>query len=221
MATKKSEKKSEIKLDLLSSDGKKKSELSVTPKESYLKNRSATIHDVVVMHQSNRRRGTASVKTRAEVNKTGRKPWKQKGTGNARAGTAGSPLWRGGGVAHGPIPRDWSYQVPKKMRRLAFANSVVRKMQDKEVVVIEELKVKEPKTKLAAQLLEKINAGKSVLLVTLQVDPILNRAVRNIPKVGITTVTSLNTLDVLKYQKLVLSKEVFEQLAALLQGEKK
>lgn len=221
MVTKKSEKSAEIKIDLISVDGKKKSELSVSPKENYLKNRSATIHDVTVMHLANQRRGTASVKGRSDVNRSGKKPWKQKGTGNARAGTAASPIWRGGGVAHGPAPRDWSYKVPKKVRRLALISSVVRKLQDKEVIVLDELKLSEPKTKLASQLLNKIQAKKSALFVTVKPDLVLNQAVRNIPKVGTTTVTDLNTLDVLKYEKLVMTQEVFEQIATLLQGEKK
>ncbi len=220
MAVEKKKTPIELKVNLLSADGKKKSELTVESKETYLKNRSATIHDVVVMHLANRRRGTAHTKGRSDVNKTGKKPWKQKGTGNARAGTAASPIWRGGGVVFGPKTRDWSYTVPKKVRRLALMSSVVRKIRDNEVIVLEKIEIKEPKTKVAVEFLNKIEATKSSLLVTAKSDPILNRAVRNIPKIGTTTVSNLNTLDVLKYEKLVLSQEVFEHLSALLKGEK-
>jgi len=221
MAVKKIKKEiiKEFKLDVLSADGKKKSECTVKPKEAFLKNRSQAIHDVAVMHLANRRSGTASTKSRGEINKSTKKPWKQKGTGNARAGRASSPLWIGGGVVHGPRPRNFGFSVPKKMKRLTLCASVVEKIRCNEVIVVEELKLKEPKTKLAAELLNKLDIKSSALLVTAKIDPVLNRAVRNIPKIATTTVTNLNTLDLIKHKKIVLTQDGFDQISKLLQGK--
>lgn len=215
------EKPAEIKVAVVTSDGKKKSDLTVKPKDSYLRNRNHLIHEAAVMYLANRRSGTASTQSRGEVNKSTKKPWKQKGTGNARAGRASSPLWIGGGVAHGPRPRDYSYQIPKKMKKLSLYSSMARKLRDNEVVVVDQIKLDVPKTKGAAELLEKLNVKSSALLVTKNNDSVLTRAIRNIPKVATTTVGDLNTLDVLKYKKLVLTQEVFEEISALLEGGKK
>jgi len=224
MVTKKSNKKKEtveMKLAVLSSEGNKHGEVTVEPKLLALGPHSQAIHDAAVMYLANQRQGTVCTKPRGEVNKTTKKPWRQKGTGRARAGMASSPLWRGGGVVFGPRPRDFSYQIPKKVKRLALMAAVAQKLRDQEVVVVEDLKLSAPKTKQAAQLLKKIQVPDSALLVTQNPDKILKLAVRNLPNVESTTLINLNALDVLAYKKLVVTQEVFERLCGGVKGGKK
>ena len=123
------------------------------------------LHQVIRMYEANQRQGTASTKTRSEVSGGGRKPWKQKGTGRARAGTIRSPLWRGGGIVFGPHPRDYSYQVPKSVKRLALISSLNAKLNDKNMIVIDEIKLDKAKTKEIAAALRNLKAEKKPLLV--------------------------------------------------------
>lgn len=210
----------ELKLAVLSAEGKRLSELAVEPKLLGLKPGTQAIHDAAVMYLANRRRGTASCKPRSEVNKTTKKPWRQKGTGRARAGMASSPLWRGGGVVFGPLPRDFSYQIPKKVKRLALVSAVAQKIRDKEVVIVDDLKLPQPKTKQAAQILKNIQVPGSAVLVTQNSDKNLNLAVRNIPDVDTTTVTNLNAHDVLAHKHLVMTEEAFKQFSSVVGGKK-
>ena len=210
----------EVKLQVFSWEGKKQADLTVEPKLLAIGPHSQAIHDAAVMYLANRRRGTVSSKGRSEVNKTTKKPWRQKGTGRARAGMASSPLWRGGGVVFGPKPRDFSYQIPKKVKRVALASAMAQKIRDQEVVIVDDIKIAQPKTKLAIQFLEKIQAADNALLVTRNSDKTLNLAVRNIPNVHTTTLLNLNTLDVLKYKKLVMTQDVFEQFSKIVGGKK-
>lgn len=210
----------ELKLAVLSPEGKKLQELIVEPKLLAVGPHSQVVHDAAVMYLANRRRGTASCKPRSEVNKTTKKPWRQKGTGRARAGMASSPLWRGGGVVFGPLPRDFSYQIPKKVKRLALVSAVAQKIRDQEVVIVQDLKLAQPKTKQAFQILKNIEAVDSALLVTRNSDKILNQAIRNIPRVEATTLINLNAYDVLAHKKLVMTQDVFEQFSTVVGGGK-
>ncbi len=170
------------------------------------------LRQVLKMYAANRRQGTASTKTRKDVRGGGRKPWKQKGTGRARAGTIRSPLWRGGGVTFGPHPRDFSYTLPQKIKRKAIVSALNIKFKDNQFVVIDKIELKEAKTKEWAEILAafKINKGCLVLLN----EPNLNvqRAGRNIPNLFIKPFDSVNAVEIYEHRKLIVEKEALEKL---------
>ena len=171
------------------------------------------VSDVLLMYSANQIKRTANTKSRHEVNKTNKKPWKQKGTGRARAGSARSPIWVGGGVAWGPKPRDTYFDIPKSMRRKALKDALLLKIKDGEVSVIDGMKIESVKTKSVAELLKKLGVTKRALLVTDGVDKNLVLSVRNIPKVEAITVEDLNALDVVKAKVLVFTKDAFEKIS--------
>jgi large subunit ribosomal protein L4 len=170
------------------------------------------------VYQANTHQGTSSTKTRSEVRGGGRKPWKQKHTGRARAGSIRAPHWRGGGVVHGPKPRDVSLNLPSKMKLAALRSALASKLED--VVVIENFELKEPKTKLIANGIKKLNlTSKRLLLVLADLDPQVIRASRNISRLNSTKVQDLNAWQVIHSGKLVLAKDAINKLA--LKKEKK
>lgn len=174
----------------------------------------SVIQDVVRMHESRLRRGTASTKNRSEVASSGRKPWRQKGTGRARAGNRSSPIWRGGGVIFGPRPRTFEISVPKKVKRKALRSILSIRFQKERVLVIDELKLEKPSTKELSGILDAIGAGKSVLIITAERDKNISLSSRNIPKVATTGVRGLNTYVVAGHSRLVITKEALPHLQA-------
>jgi large subunit ribosomal protein L4 len=174
------------------------------------------VHDTVVAYLAGQREGTASAKTMGEVNGTGKKPWRQKGTGRARAGSFASPLWRGGGVVHGPKPRDFSKKVNKRVSRLALRKALSERLRAGDVLVVDDLKLAQPKTKefVAAQRSLGVD-GITVLFVGTG-DAAFERASRNVVGVGLATGASVNTYELLRYDKLVFSREAFAQVEARL-----
>lgn len=170
----------------------------------------AVMHQVVTAQLAARRQGTHSTKTRSEVAGGGRKPWRQKGTGRARAGSTRAPHWRGGGVALGPTPRDYSQRTPKKMIRLALASALSDRAADDKVRVIDDLGLETPKTKDAIAILEKIDVWGKILVVVPTHDGSEARSFRNL--VGVQTITQdqLNTFDVLVNDFIVFTKGTFE-----------
>ncbi|MCX5715428.1 MAG: 50S ribosomal protein L4 [Candidatus Omnitrophica bacterium] len=183
----------------------------------------AVLYQVVKMYQANLRQGNSSTKTRAAVSGGGRKPWKQKGTGRARAGSIRSPLWKGGGTIFGPHPRDYSYTVPQKMRTEALRSSLNSKYNTDAVTVVESLVVEKPKTKEFIKLLLglKIDSEKKTLFVVDKIDENLRRASRNIKQAGLRRAADLNALDVLNFEKLVVTKPALAVLNEKLAGVKK
>lgn len=171
----------------------------------------ALLWETVRMQLANRRQGTHAVKTRSAVRGGGKKPWRQKGTGRARSGTRSSPLWRGGGVAFGPTPRDYSYSMPKKKKRAALRSALAAKARDGELVVIRDLGLEEIKTKALAQRLKAIGVENGLLVIPAK-DEVIEKSARNLPKVKVLRVEGLNVYDVLKYDKLVLLESVVEKL---------
>jgi len=167
------------------------------------------IYEAVVNYQANQRQGTAATKTRAEVRGGGKKPWRQKGTGRARVGSTRSPLWKKGGTVFGPQPRDYSYELPKKAKRSALRAALAKKFAAQELVVANELEVKEPKTKEAVALLKAFKLD-SALLVDLPDNANLFLAVRNLPRVKAVDVSGINIYDVLAHKWLVFSRRAFE-----------
>ena len=177
------------------------------------------VKDVVVATLAARRAGTASTLGKGEVAGSNKKPWKQKGTGNARAGFRQSPVWRGGGVAHGPKPRDFGLKVNKEVMRLAFARAVAEKIQAGDVLVVSEFAFEAPKTKLMAAFLKKIGVDRSALVVTAEINETIDRMVRNLPRVDSATALEINPYAVLLFRKIVCDKAGYDALMARVAGK--
>jgi len=170
------------------------------------------VHDTIVAHQANQRRGTACTKTMGEVAGSGKKPWRQKGTGRARAGSFRSPLWRGGGVVFGPKPRDFGKKVNARTRRLALRKALTERLKAGDVLVVTDLNLGSPKTKGFAAVLDKLAVQGTAVVVAAEIDKNLLLAARNLQQVEVTTSASLNTYQVLRPGKLLFTRGAFEQL---------
>ena len=177
------------------------------------------VHDTVTAYRAAQRMGTACTKTMGEVAGSGKKPWRQKGTGRARAGSFASPLWRGGGVVFGPKPRDFSKKVSRKTRQLALRKALSERLRAGDVVLIDELKLESGKTKDFVGLLAALDLKGSALIVAQSPDKNLTLASRNVRHVALTTSDSLNTYDLLRPDKLVFTRGAFEQVDARLSKE--
>ncbi|HVU08035.1 MAG TPA: 50S ribosomal protein L4 [Verrucomicrobiae bacterium] len=176
------------------------------------------VHDTVVAFQAAQRSGTASTKTVGEVAGTNKKPWRQKGTGRARAGSFRSPLWAGGGVVFGPKPRNFSKKVSKKTKQLALRKALSERLKAGDVVVVDDLKLSSPKTKDFVGVISKLEL-KGTTLVVASADKNLTLASRNVPNVALTTSDSLNTYDVLRPSKLLFTRDAFEKVESRLTKE--
>lgn len=168
------------------------------------------LHQAVTVFLANQRAGRASTKTRSQVRGGGRKPWRQKGTGRARAGTTRAPHWRHGGVVFGPHPRDYSLAFPRKMRRAAIRQALSAKLADQELMVVDSLNLSDAKTKALVQTLDRLSLGRNVLFITQKPEDNLKLAVRNLKDVRATTADSLNAYSLLKYHRLVLDRAAVE-----------
>ncbi len=173
--------------------------------------KSHVLHEVVVYQLAKRRAGTAKTKGRSEVRGGGKKPWRQKGTGRARAGTGRSPIWRGGGTIHGPRPRDYEMRVPKKVRRLALKMALSQKVLDDSFKVIDSFKLDRIRTKDFVDLLDRFELGKT-LVVLPEPDEIIEKSARNIPNVKILRSEGLNVYDLLDYHAVILSRECVSRI---------
>jgi large subunit ribosomal protein L4 len=177
------------------------------------------VHDTVVAYQAAQRMGTACTKTMGEVAGTGKKPWRQKGTGRARAGSFQSPLWRGGGVVFGPKPRDFTKKVSRKTKQLALRKALTERLRAGDVLLLDDLKLASPRTKDFVGLLSALELKGSALLVSQTPDRNLTLASRNVPNVALATSDSLSTYDVLRPDKLIFTKGAFEQIESRLAKE--
>ena len=177
------------------------------------------VHDVVVAYRAAQRSGTTCTKTVGEVAGTNKKPWKQKGTGRARAGSFRSPLWRGGGVVFGPKPRDFSKKVSRSTKQLALRKALTERLNAGDVLVVEELNLSSPKTKEFIGLLSALQISGTALVVSPAVDKNLTLASRNVPNVELATSDTLNTYDVLRSDKLLFTRSAFEKVEARLNKE--
>jgi len=176
----------------------------------------AVLHDAIVNQLANRRQGTQSAKTRAEVSGGGRKPFRQKGTGRARAGSTRSPIWRKGGVVFAPQPRSYSYTLPKKVRRLALKSALSSKVQNGNIIILDQLTMPEPKTKEFAGMLNNLKVDNKALVVTANVDGTVVKSARNIPGVTPTHASSLNVYDVLVHDKLIMTRDAVTKVEEVL-----
>jgi len=205
-----------MKLPVVNSSGQAKGEVEFAD-ELLIKDGKGTqaVHDTVTAYMANQRLGTASTKQISEVHGSGKKPWKQKGTGRARAGSFASPLWRGGGVVFGPKPRDYTINVPKKVKALAFRKALSERLLAGDIVVVDELKLASHKTKDFAGIVAKIGATNApTLVVTDQVDKNLKLASRNVPNVQVEPADSVNVYELLRFEKIVATKAGLEKLGA-------
>lgn len=172
----------------------------------------SALHEVVVYYQASRRRGTSDTKTRAEVSGGGRKPWRQKGTGRARAGSIRSPLWRHGGTIFGPHPRSYGYALPRGKVRLALAQAMAAKAVEGKVIVLEGIPVKEGRTREMAGFLRKVEAGPRPLLVMGKPDPMVERASRNLSDVVLRDADAVTVLDVVAADRILVSRDALPRL---------
>ena len=170
------------------------------------------LHAAVVNYLANQRQGTQSTLTRSEVSGGGKKPWRQKGTGHARQGSTRAPQWTHGGIALGPKPRDYSYVLPKKVRRLALKSAFSAKVAAGDMLVLESLTLDTYKTKTIAEMLNTLGADKKVLLVLAENSDVLVKSARNIPGVKTALVNTLNTYDVLNADKFIVVKDAVAQI---------
>ena len=205
-----------MKLTIKDTKGKSQGELEV--KFPLIEDGSGTqaVHDTVVAYRAAQRMGTACTKNVGDVAGTNKKPWRQKGTGRARAGSFQSPLWRGGGVVFGPKPRDFAKKVSRSTRQLALRKALSERLRAGDVVVVEDFKLGSGKTKEFIGVLSALDLKGSALIVAKGGDKNLSLASRNVPNVELTTGDLLNTYDVLRSDKLVFTRGAFEQLEARL-----
>jgi large subunit ribosomal protein L4 len=169
-----------------------------------------------VNQQATQRQGTHKTKGRSEVRGGGRKPWKQKGTGRARQGSIRSPQWKGGGIVFGPTPRSYGYKMPRKVRRLAIKSALSSKVIDNGIIVLDQLSFNAPKTKEFAAILNNLKVDRKALVVAASFDDNVALSTRNIPGVKFVTADGINVLDVLVYDKLIITKEAIEKVEEVL-----
>ena len=172
------------------------------------------ISQVVKWQLAKKRSGTAATKNRAMVKASGKKPFKQKGTGNARAGTRTSPIWRGGGVIFGPSPKDWSFSVPKKIKKLALNNALVYKLNEKNVHLIDSFELKDNKTKNLSNKLKNMNLGKKILIVNNKENINLELSSRNLLNVKVVSPEGLNVYDLLNSNSILINKDSVDTILA-------
>ena len=205
-----------MKLSVKDIKGNQQGELQV-PFELVENNRGTqAVHDTVVAFRAAQRMGTACAKTVGEVSGSNKKPWRQKGTGRARAGSHQSPLWAGGGVVFGPRPRDFAKKVNNKTRQLALRKALTERLKAGDVEVVSEFKLDSPKTKAFLGVLKSLGISGTTLVVDSTIDKNLGLAARNVQQVEIATAEGLNTYQVLKPAKLIITKGAFEKLASRL-----
>ncbi|MEG1837122.1 MAG: 50S ribosomal protein L4 [Synergistaceae bacterium] len=170
------------------------------------------MHQVVVAHLANCRVGTHNTKDRGDVRGGGKKPWRQKHTGRARAGSSRSPIWVGGGVAHGPHPRDYHQKVNKKVRRIALCSALTLKVQEENMIVLNSFELAAPKTKLMLDFLATIESAKKPLFVMHETNMAVVKSASNIPGAEVLHVDSINVYDLLNHDKLIATSEAVKKL---------
>ena len=204
------------KFDVLDMNGKKVSTVELSDAVFGITPNEKAVHAAVVNFLANQRQGTQSTKTRSEVSGGGRKPWRQKGTGHARQGSIRAPQWVHGGVALGPKPRDYSYRLNKKLRRLAVLSALSDKALNGNMIVLDKLAVEDYKTKTVVNMLSAVGGAKKNLIVNDVVDSKFVKSAANIPGVKTTTASSVNTYDVVNADKFIISVDAAKKLEEVL-----
>jgi large subunit ribosomal protein L4 len=199
------------KAQVLDKSGKVRSEIELPEEVFSYPVKAHLLYEAAVSYLANQRRGTAATKTRAEVSGSNRKPWRQKGTGRARAGATRSPLWRHGGTTFGPRPKDYTYELPKEAKKNALRSAIAAKHAEQRLLILDDLKLAAAKTKGAADLLKGLNVDSGLIVDGLD-NANLFDSVRNIPRVKAVDWKFVNIHDVLKFAWLVISRQAFESL---------
>jgi large subunit ribosomal protein L4 len=197
---------------VLSMDGKDAGTIELKDEIFGIEPNQNAVHEVVKNYLANQRQGTQSAKTRAEVRGGGRKPFRQKGTGRHRQGSTTDPSQVGGGIAFAPKPRDYSYAVPKKVKRLAMKSALSAKVQDQEIIVLDDLKFDAPKTKDMVATLANVNAAKKALIITAEKDENVVRSAANIPGVRTALVNTMNVYEIVNYTSFIVTKEAVKKI---------
>lgn len=200
-----------LKVDVLDMKGKKVKDIELNENVFGVDVNDIVVHTALVNYLANQRQGTQSTKTRAEVRGGGRKPWRQKGTGRARQGSIRAPQWMKGGIALGPKPRSYKYAIPKKMRKLALKSVLTSKVEDKELIVVDKLELKEIKTKEMVKVLNNLNTKKALIVLS-EKNLNVQASARNIENIKTTLVNTINVFDLLKYDNLVITEDAIKKL---------
>lgn len=207
------------KLPIYNMKGDRVGEYNIADELLELKKGAQAVHDAVEAYQVGLRAGTASTKTRAHVSGGGIKPWRQKGTGRARAGSIRSPIWRGGGIVFGPHPKKYEKRVNKKALRLAFRRAFSDRVVSGDVALVDQLAVSAPKTKSIVAVLNKLKMGRGALLVLGAPDKNVQLAARNIPNVEVATAAGVHTYQVLRYPRMLVSQEAMAKFEERLKNQ--
>ena len=206
------------RISLYNRDGEQVDEIEIQAALFEAPFKQGALHQTVVSQATRRRLGTASSKDRSEVRGGGAKPWPQKGTGRSRHGSTRSPIWVGGGVTFGPQPRDFGTKVPKKMRRAALKSALSDKVREGKLILVDDFAIDAPQTKKMVTLLDKLKVSGGALIVGDQPDMNVIKAARNLPRVKIILARQLNSLDILTYNYLVMSKAALQQVEEVFGG---
>ena len=199
------------KIKVVDMTGKELREIEISEKLFASDINETAVHQAVVNHLANRRQGTQSTKTRSEVRGGGRKPWRQKGTGSARQGSTRSPQWKGGGVVFAPKPRDYSYKLPKSLKKVALYSALTSKFNDGKMIVVDNISFDAPKTSKMVEFFDKLGARKP-LVVTESVDKNVYLSARNIEKAAVTYADLINVYELLKHDNLVISESALKRV---------
>jgi len=202
--------------DVLKVDGSKSGSIELNDSVFGIESNQHVLFEAVNLQRASLRQGTHAVKNRSAVRGGGRKPWRQKGTGRARQGTIRAPQWRGGGIVFGPTPRSYSYKMPKKMRRLALRSALSAKANDNELAVLEAFNFDAPKTKELKNVMSNLELSKKVLFIVDALDNNVELSARNIPSVKVIDAQSLNVLDILDANKVVITKAAVDKVEEVL-----
>lgn len=205
-----------MKTDIYNQTGKKLKQIDLEPSVFEVKRNIPVVHQVVKAQLAGARSGNADTKERAEVRGGGRKPWKQKGTGRARAGSIRSPLWRGGGVTFGPTPRSYEQKVPRKLRKLALRVVLSAKAVGGNVRIIDSFGLEEPATKKAKSVLDSLNVGNKVTVLVADGDDNTVKSLRNLNSARVITVSQINAYDLTDCESLVITQDALEKVTEVL-----
>ncbi|EMR06323.1 50S ribosomal protein L4 [Bhargavaea cecembensis DSE10] len=204
------------KVSVLNQTGASVGEVELSESVFGIEPNEAVLFEAIISQRASLRQGNHKTKQRGEVAGGGRKPWRQKGTGRARQGSTRSPQWRGGGTVFGPVPRSYSYKLPRKVRRLALRSALSAKVREESLVVLDALTFDAPKTKAFVQVLKDLSVDKKALFVTAELDENVALSARNIPGVTVVSANGINVLDLVGHDKLVMTKSAVEKVQEVL-----
>lgn len=204
------------KVALFKQDGTQSGDFELNASVFGIEPNEHVLTEAYIMQRASLRQGTHAVKNRTQVRGGGRKPWRQKGTGRARHGSNRSPIWVGGGVVFGPTPRSYSYNLPRKVRRLALKSAFSSKVKDENIIVLEDLALETPKTKDIINLLDALDVDEKVLIVTAEKDENVIRSANNLKTVKVLSIGEINVLDLLMHDKLILTKDAADRAGEVL-----